>query len=133
MRTSLLLCLAVSLTSCAVKPVLYPNPHFNEVGKEQSQADIKDCDKKADEYASSEAGKKAARSTVEGAAVGAAAGAVTGAIFGDLGRGVASGGAAGAAVGLVHGLIHWRDPSPAHINFVDRCLHDRGYDVIGWQ
>ena len=125
--------LAASLSACAVKPVLYPNPHYNDVGKDQAQVDIKDCDSKAREYMKSEAAKRAAKSTAEGAEMGAAAGAVTGAIFGDLGRGAASGGAAGAAIGLTRGLIHWRDPSPAHRAFVDRCLHDLGYDVVGWQ
>jgi hypothetical protein len=25
------------------------------------------------------------------------------------------------------------DPSPLHRNFVQRCLRDRSYDVIGWK
>lgn len=133
MRTSIVVALAGALSACAVKPVLYPNPHYTEVGKDQARQDVRACDQKADEYAKSEAAKRTAEKAGEGAAVGAAAGAVTGAIFGDLARGAVSGAAAGAAVGLVHGVIHWRDPSPAHRAFVDRCLHDQGYDVIGWQ
>lgn len=133
MRTLPALLAAVALSACAVKPVLYPNDHYKQVGEPRSRQDAKDCDAKAKAYLKSDAAKQAAKKTVEGAAVGAAAGAVTGAIFGDLGRGIASGSAAGAAVGLVEGLWHWRDPSPARKRFVERCLSDQGYVVLGWQ
>jgi hypothetical protein len=39
----------------------------------------------------------------------------------------------GAAAGLVGGIFHTRQPNPVYKNFVDRCLHDRGYDVLGWK
>ena len=55
------------------------------------------------------------RRGAEGAAVGAAAGA------------------AGAAAGAVRGGFDAADPNPTYRRFVERCLRERGYDVIGWQ
>jgi hypothetical protein len=39
---------------------------------------------------------------------------------------------AGAAAGT-HGAIHADEPSDIRKNFVQRCLSESGYDVIGWQ
>ena len=65
-----------------------------------------------------------------GAAVGAVAGAVSG---GGAGRGAAIGAATGATVGAVHGAVKSSGPSSVYKNFVDRCLREKGYEVIGWQ
>lgn len=129
MRPPLLL-LAAALAGCAAKPVLYPNPRFSE---DDGKSAIEECRGKADAYVKNQAAKKAAGEAVEGAAIGAAAGAVTGAMFGSVGRGAASGGAAGAAVGLVRGLFRARQPSPVKRAYVDRCLRERGFDVLGWE
>jgi hypothetical protein len=133
MRALLLGAAAAALAACAAKPVLYPNDAYRQAGKETAQEQVRQCQAMADDYVKSDAGKKLAAGTAEGAAVGAAAGAVTGAVFGDLGRGALSGGIAGASVGLVRGLFHTRQPSPVRRAFVDRCLRERGYDVVGWQ
>jgi outer membrane lipoprotein SlyB len=133
MRASLAAGLALSLCACSAKPVLYPNDAYRQAGKEAAQEQVKQCEAMADDYVKSDAGKKLAAQTVEGGAVGAAAGAVTGAVFGNLGRGALSGGVAGASIGLVRGLFRAKQPSPVRRAFVDRCLHDRGYDVVGWQ
>jgi outer membrane lipoprotein SlyB len=43
---------------------------------------------------------------------------------------VAGGGAGrGAAIGEVKSS----GPSPVYKNFADRCLREKGYEVIGWQ
>ena len=34
--------------------------------------------------------------------------------------------------GAVHGAFQ-NDANPTYRNFVQRCLRERGYDVIGWQ
>lgn len=133
MRALLALAAAASLCACAAKPVLYPNPHYNEVGRDQSVTDVKDCRGKADEYVKNSRTTGTAGSAGQGAAMGAAAGAATGAVFGSIGRGALGGGIGGAAAGLVGGIFHTRQPAPPYKSFVDRCLHDRGYDVIGWQ
>lgn len=124
---------ALLLAGCSAKPVLYPNQRFQQAGKDVAQEEIDQCQKLADDYVKSDAGKQAAAHTAEGGIAGAAAGAVTGAVFGDFGRGALSGGVAGASVGLVRGLFSAKQPSPVRRAFVDRCLHERGYAVVGWQ
>ena len=39
----------------------------------------------------------------------------------------------GATAGLLHGTIKSAGPSPIYKGFVDRCLSNMGYQVIGWQ
>ena len=73
------------------------------------------------------------RHGAEGAAVGATAGGVgTLVTGGNVGTGAAAGAAIGATAGAVHGAFR-NDANPTHRNFAQRCLQDRGYDVIGWQ
>ncbi len=123
--------------SHAQSPVLYPNAKLEQVGKAQVEADISTCRRRADEYVSSggaatakEVGKDTAVGGAGGAAVGAVAGAVSG---GGAGRGAAIGAATGATAGAVHGAVKSSGPSPIYKNFVDRCLREKGYEVIGWQ
>ena len=117
-------------------PVLYPNAKLREAGKAQADAEISACRSLADDYVSSggarakEIGKDTAVGGVGGAAVGAVAGAVSG---GAAGRGAAIGAATGATAGAVHGTVKSAGPSPIYKGFVDRCLRERGYEVIGWQ
>ena len=125
-------------TGCAhsQSPVLYPNAKYKEAGREQADAEIAACRSLADDYISSggatakEIGKDTAVGGVGGAAIGAVAGAVSG---GGAGRGAAIGAATGATAGAVHGTAKRMDPSPIYKGFVDRCLRERGYEVIGWQ
>ncbi|MDE2426657.1 MAG: cell envelope biogenesis protein OmpA, partial [Elusimicrobia bacterium] len=81
---------ALAAGACAPKPVLYPNAHYKEVGKDRSQADMKECEALADQYVKNRAAANAAASTGKGAAIGAAGGAAAGAVFGGLGRGAAA-------------------------------------------
>ena len=41
--------------------------------------------------------------------------------------------ATGATAGAVHGTVKSAGPSPIYKGFVDRCLRERGYEVIAWQ
>jgi len=117
-------------------PVLYPNAKLQEVGKAQAAGDIAACRSLADDYVSSgaatakEIGKDTAVGGVGGAAIGAVAGAVSGR---GAGRGAAIGAATGATAGAVHGTAKSVGPSPIYKGFVNRCLRERGYQVIGWQ
>jgi len=52
---------------------------------------------------------------------------------GGAGRGAAIGAATGATAGAIHGAVKSSGPSPAYKNFADRCLREKGYEVIGWQ
>ena len=140
-----IVCVVFSLlafTACgARRPVLYPNEHFQRVGPGAAQRDIDDCMARAGQFVSAKnAGGKAAgdvaTSTAVGAGTGAAVGAVGGAITGSAGQGAAVGAATGGTAGLLHGVFgacRQDEPSPVYVNFVERCLRERGYDPIGWE
>jgi len=123
-----------STGACAAKrPVLYPNAHLGEVGSAAAQQDIDEClQQAAAGYQSSSEGKIAS-STAVGAATGAAMGAAVGAVTGRAGAGAAMGAAGGGAGGLIQGLFHSRDLDPVQQRFVEQCLREKGYQVIGWQ
>lgn len=123
------------LSACGTKrPVLYPNDHLNRVGKQVAEKDIDDCIQlAADHGLKSNAGGKVAGQTAGGAAVGAATGAAVGAVLGSAGRGAAAGAAGGGAGGFIRGIFRSRDPDPVVRRFVEKCLHDKGYEPIGWR
>ena len=115
-------------------PVLYPNVHLQQVGQQQAERDIDTCHQMASAYVQRSPGKDVASKTAMGGAGGAAIGAVGGTVSGGgAGRGAAIGAATGATAGALGGLVKQAAPSPIYKNFVDRCLRERGYEVIGWQ
>ncbi|MCF6156841.1 MAG: hypothetical protein E3K36_16755 [Candidatus Brocadia sp.] len=122
-------------TSCATKrPVLYPNEHLNTVGREVADKDIDECFQLAKAHAGKyRTEKKIAEQTAVSTAIGAATGAAVGAVAGDAGRGAAAGAAGGAASGLIFGLFKARDPDPLVRQYMEECLGDKGYTVIGWE
>jgi hypothetical protein len=138
-RLACLLWTGVLLTACSgAKPVLYPNAHFQSVGKEAADRDIEDCRRLAESAGAEQEtgqGGRVARSTAVGAGAGAASGAVGGAISGSAGTGSLIGAVSGAVWGLLMGLFGGgsSQPGEAYANFVNRCLQERGYEVTGWQ
>ena len=131
------LCAAMCvLAACAhsQSPVLYPDAHLQRIGKERAELDVAECRALASDFVVSPAGKEMAKSTAVGAGGGAAIGAVAGAVGGGgAGLGAAIGAATGATAGLLHGAARQTGPSPVYKEFVNRCLGERGYSVIGWQ
>jgi hypothetical protein len=132
--------LASGLVGCATaSPILYENRRYDEVGKAGAARDIAECRERADRAgATADAGKagQAAKSAGVGAAGGAAAGAVGGAIGGSPGVGAAAGAAGGAVWSLFSAMFGWMtpsQPSSVHMNYVNACLADRGYQVVGWK
>lgn len=128
--------LLLACCGCAASkhPVLYPNDHLKQVGQSQAEADIADCQEKAKQYASGNVqGREMATDAAKGGAIGAAGGAVGGAIAGSPGEGAAIGAAAGATTSLLGSLFRGAEPSGAYMNWVDRCLQDKGYQPVGWQ
>lgn len=130
----------LGLFACAsTRPVLYPNQHFQSVGKEVAEQDIQACMQLAESSGASKGGGRTgdvATSTAMGAGVGAASGAVGGAIYGAAGQGSLIGAASGAVAGLLRGILFASRPSQpnqAYANFVIRCLQEKGYEVTGWQ
>lgn len=134
-----LIAFSTGLAACAAqRPVLYPNPKFEEVGVQVAEREVDECLERAREYATKggDRATEAARSTAMGAGAGAAVGAVGGAVSGGgAGQGAAIGAATGGTAGLIHGLDLFgsREPDPVYRNFVERCLSGKGYEVIGWK
>jgi outer membrane lipoprotein SlyB len=142
--TLLLAMLLAGSTGCSpLRPVLYPNAHFRQVGDTQAQSDIEYCCQQADQFVKSggQSGRMARDTAVQGAkggAFGGAVGAAGGAVTGNAGEGAAVGAASGATAGVLNTLFGGifethRSPDPTYANFVNQCLTDRGYQVIGWQ
>lgn len=121
--------LIFTLSSCASRPKLYPNDTLKMKGKEASEADIDRCMKEADDFLDSSTGKKMAKSAGFGAVVGGAMGAVAGAFTGDIGGGLAQGAAIGGAGGAASGAL---SPDEIKHRYVNKCLADKGYHIIGW-
>ncbi|MEC4890838.1 MAG: glycine zipper family protein [Nitrospira sp.] len=140
-RLSGLAAILFVMSACSSpRPILYPNSHWQSVGKEVAAQDIDACKQLAESAGAEEGSGKAGRvagSTAAGAGIGAAAGAVGGAISGAAGHGSAIGAASGAVWGLFTGLFHAAfgpsHPPEAYTNFVNRCLREKGYEVTGWQ
>ncbi len=133
------------ITGCATKgersvnakPVFYPNAHLNEVGKSQAQEDAENCiaSAKSAGLTPEDQDNATGRGAAKGAAVGATAGAVGAVVHGKgivrtVERGV-EGAVVGAATGAVAGSFHEK-PSGTFRHFVNRCLKDKGFEVIGW-
>ena len=144
LRLPVLLGLVMQCAGCSTqRPVLYPNEHYTTVGDAVAQGDIDACMTRAKEYveaggADAQQAKEVAKQTGFGAASGAAIGAIGGAIGGGgAGQGAAVGAATGATAGLIHGLFGGffgpEAPDPVVANFVDRCLREKGYDLVGWK
>ena len=133
--TALALSSLAFLAACAPqRPVLYPNAKLNSVGAGAAQMDIDQCIALAQGsgVGANKAGAIAKRTATAGA-VGGAAGAAAGAVRGHAGRGAAMGAAGAAAGGMASGLIKSRDLDPVTKRYVDTCLHERGYQTLGWQ
>ena len=132
-----LLAAAALAAGCAssARPVLYPNDHLKQVGDARAEQDIEECRVLAEKAgAESTDTGRAMRPAAEGAGVGAAVGGVSNAIRGHgIGVGALAGAAVGGAAGLVHGAFRAGEVSPIHRAFVQRCMRERGYDVLGWK
>ena len=130
----------LGLSACSsTKPILYPNTHFQSVGKEIAEQDIEACKQLAESSGAKEGNGRTdnvATSTAMVAGVGAASGAAGGAIYGSAGHGSLIGVASGAVAGLLRGIFYSARPSQpnqAYANFVSQCLQEKGYEVTGWQ
>jgi hypothetical protein len=129
--------LVATLGACsAQRPVLYPNAHYQVMGKTAAQLDIDDCMQLARKSGvNTGTSKKVARQTAESAAVGAAAAGAYGAVRGrsDTAERVAAGAAGAGAAGLARASFRANEPGSLFRNFVNRCLSEKGYAPIGWQ
>ena len=127
--------LLVGVAACAQhRPVLYPDAHYERVGREAAEADVDTCMRLADAYVGNTSpAERTAKSAGAGAAIGSAVGAAVGAVTGRPGRGAAAGAAGGGTGGLARGVLGSRKNDPIFQRYVERCLRENGYATIGWR
>lgn len=121
--------LLLVLVGCASRPKLYPNDHLRDVGKRVAEEDIDACIAEAEDYLESGKGKQVAKGAGAGAVVGAAVGAVSGLFTGNMGRSLLQGSAVGAGAGAAGAAL---TPDEIKRRYVNQCLADKGYRVLGW-
>lgn len=119
----------VLLFSCASRPKLYPNDKYKAVGKEVAKTDIDQCIADADKFLESSKGKNMAKGAGAGAAIGGVIGAVSGIFTGDVVGGAARSAVVGGAAGGTVGAL---SPDQIKQRFVNECLAEKGYRVLGW-
>ena len=130
-------CATTGPNSPRARPVLYPNSAFNAMGELRASDEVNACTAKAlaAGLTPDEKDNAVAQGAAKGATVGGVAAAVGAAVRGRSMEHVVGSGAAGAAVGgaagAAAGAFHDR-PSQTYRHFVQRCLRDKGLDVIGW-
>ena len=125
----------ILMAACAKKrPALYPNATYQAAGATVAQADIDQCIKlAADHGLEKDAEKNIAVSTAKGATTGAVVGGAVGAVQGRPGKGAAIGAAGGGSAGMMREAWKSGDPDDIERRFVEQCLRDKGYQVIGWK
>jgi len=136
------LVLIMGVGCASARPVYYPNATLEQMGEDGAEADYAECLARAEESGAgasdAERAGEIAADTTGRAGAGGAAGAVGGAIRGsNVGIGAAVGAGVAATFGLVRTSFRWlfgaNEPDRIERRFVERCLAERGYDVIGWR
>lgn len=122
MKLLLILGVILFLAGCAAtNPVLSPNAHLQQVGKDQAQRDISECQDLADRSVQPTPAERVAQETAiqprRGESVGVAGGGINVAPPPVL---------TPAPAAPTRGSSAWKD-------FVSRCLRDRGYELAGWE
>lgn len=117
------------------RPILYPNAHFETMGKATAEAEIEDCwmlarQAGASENSQEQINQDAANDAAALAAASAAAAAVLGS---DPHRAAVAGAAGGGAASLAAGMFYQSNPPPTFRGIVERCLFEKGYEVAGWE
>ena len=130
-------CAATGPNSPSAQPVLYPNTMLNRVGVAQGQAEATGCMSRAvqagltPDQKNNEVGRRAGEGAAT-AGVASAVGALITGRGGDVLRAGAAGAAIGGSAGAVSGAFHNDKPNATYRQFVQRCLSEKGFDVIGW-
>jgi len=130
-------CASTGPNSPSAKPVLYPNATLTRVGEAQARAEVDGCLARAAQAGLTPGQKTNAvgRRAGEGAATAGVASAVGALITGrssDVLRAGVTGAAVGGSAGAVSGAFHNDKANPVYRQFVQRCLSEKGFDVIGW-
>jgi hypothetical protein len=130
-------CASTGSGSATSRPVLYPNAAYNRVGDVQAQNEVVACQSRASAAGlRAEQGSQVVQRAGEGAAVAGVASAVGALVFGRGADGMLRSGIGGAAIGGAAGAtqaaVRGGQPNSVYRSFVQRCLGEKGFDVIGW-
>ena len=121
----------------APTPKLYPNKHLQAVGQDRARRDMRQCRVLAEDYIEENAydarqsqRQDAVRRAARGAAMGALAGSIT---KNNAGRSAGAGAAMAGTSELLNRRTERREGSPEYKKYVEACLEDKGYKVVGWK
>lgn len=135
-----LLCAALLLVGCAApQPVVYRTPQTPPAQQERIARDADQCRQQARQVVGlnareaqpGHAPRKAGEAGVIAFAAAAAGGLV--ATSRDVWSRARRAAAAGATGMAVKTLLDWNAPDEVHEEYVERCMKDRGHQVLGWR
>ncbi len=146
-RTAMFIAVAaavVSVTGCATqgpsstqaRPIIYPNAVFNRLGEGQARTEVDSCMARATQAVSAEAHNDSNRRAGQAAATAAVAAAVGSLVSGSGLKQSAQNAAGGAAVAgatvATAGAFEGGKANSTHRAFVQRCVSEKGLEIIGW-
>ena len=117
-------------------PVIYPNAAYKRMGQEAAMQQVSQCVGAAQSSGLQPYRNSAASGAINGATIAGVTGAVGGLVFGrnsleGVAKSAAQSAVVGAAAGGTQGAIN-QQPNATYRQYVQRCLSERGLDVIGW-
>lgn len=124
--------------SCSYEPILDENQKYRMTPQDQIDEDIKQCKERADNHLKGRKLKKVGKQAVRGGATGAIVGGALGLFLGGTGKTLARGVGIGAGVGAVAGGASAAGEGKLSKDqikqrYVNRCLNEKGYSVLGWE
>jgi hypothetical protein len=131
--------LTVAAGCATPQPVVYQKEKVAAGAAQQQRVDkdILECRRRAKTVVGLNArrAEATAQNAARTGAIGFAAAAVGGLVNASKdawqrARVAAAAGATGAAVKT---LLEWNDPDEVHREYVERCMDERGHDVLGWR
>lgn len=137
---------AIVLAGCAhrgarspdARAVLYPNAAFKQMGEDRAQDELELCMSAARRagLTPEEQDNAVGQGAAKGAAVVGTAAAVASLVRGRSVDSAVTAGARGAAVGGAPGAVAGafnEKPNMTYRHFVQRCVSEKGLEIIGWQ
>lgn len=139
-RAACLLALtALLLGACASppRPVVYDEPLRGKATASRVDQDLQACQQRADTRVGLNARRAdhARRSVAQTGAIGFVSTAAASLVNGsrDVWQRARAGAAAGLTGAAVKAAFEWNDPDEVYRAHVERCMEDRGHDVLGWR
>jgi outer membrane lipoprotein SlyB len=139
LAAGLLALTALLLSACASppRPVVYEEPQRGKAAAPQVAQDLQACQQRAEARVGLNARRAdtARRSVAQTGAIGFVSTAAASLVSGsrDVWQRARAGAAAGITGAAVKAAFEWNDPDGVYRAHVERCMEDRGHDVLGWR